>query len=115
MKQLFRFYQAKPVQYGESPRGKWAKQTILFKYLSDEDGYIIPMTVFGEASIGNIQKQGLKERDFVLVDFHLEGREWEGKWYPDIILKSVVKYQSAPQVDATKLQELSQVEEGGAQ
>lgn len=115
MKQLFRFYEAKPVQYGESPRGKWAKQTILFKHLSDEDGYTIPMTVFGEANIGNIQKQGLKERDFALVDFHLEGREWEGKWFPDIILKSVVKYQSAPLVDDTKPKEPTQAEEGGAQ
>ena len=70
--------------------GKDAKRkvTAVIDCKADGDKYdrIVPVVGFGK---GAVALEGIAEGDEVEMEVYLGGREWNGKYYPDIACKSV--------------------------
>lgn len=72
-----------PVQEGDSQRGHWVRGGIVIDYNSGNNySKSAPFTFFGEEKLAVVETLG--EGDSVRIDFDIDGREYNGKWYTDL-------------------------------
>lgn len=74
------------VQTGTSRAGNpWAKREAVFKE-PDNERYVA-ITLFGEDEVGVLDD--IKEGSRVDVEYYVQSREWNGRWYTDVRFVSV--------------------------
>jgi len=75
-----KIYKVLPLQEGESQRGKWQKQDVV---LEIEDGKYpkkLAISFWNDLVTNNSFQEGAS----ISVEFNLESREYNNKWYTDI-------------------------------
>jgi len=88
-----------PPQSGESARGKWQRQDVIFE-LQQEFSRRVCARFFNKES----EVQKLRVGGLYTVSFNLESREFNGRWYTDVNVWRVQPHeqpqQAAPAYDA---------------
>lgn len=71
--------------------GEWVRQNFVIKTTS-ENGYedFSPFTMYNPETIDRFRQYN-KEGDTVEVSFNIKGREYEGRWYTDLVAWRVYK------------------------
>lgn len=88
-----RVLQILPLQQGTSKAGKPWKSLVFVLETGGQYPRKIPIKLFGES----VDKFPLQVGQEVTASLDLDGREWEGKWFPEIKAWNIV-YQPAQQV-----------------
>lgn len=68
-----------PLQTGTGRNGEWKKQDIVVETL-DQYPKKICVSIWGD-KLGNV---ALTEQQVYLIDFDVESREYNGRWYTDV-------------------------------
>lgn len=68
-----------PAVQGETPRGKWYRQDVLFEVPGDYTRKIV-VTFFNKMD----EVDSLQEGATYLVSINIDAREYQGRWYNDI-------------------------------
>jgi hypothetical protein len=94
-----------PAETGEGRNGTWRKQTFVIETVETYPKQIA-FNFFGD----RIQLDNYNEGDFVKVQFELESREYQGKWFTDarsykLDLEARANNVSAPQQQIPPLTE----------
>ena len=79
MKQVLKVHTVDIVVSGQSTRGDWEKQMVVFKL---EDEKRLAVTFFGSDLVA-ITKT-LQPNQLCEVVYNVESREYNGKWYTDV-------------------------------
>ena len=74
-----------PMQTGTSAKGEWRKQNIIVDTLTDISRKIC-ITIWGD----KIDETQLQIGNELQIDFELESREYNGKWYTDALARNIV-------------------------
>ncbi|MDH8701399.1 hypothetical protein M2138_000740 [Dysgonomonadaceae bacterium PH5-43] len=86
-----RLVQIMPAETGMGKNGEWKKQNIIV----ETDGQYpkkICVTVWGDKLPG-----GLQEGNILNIDFDVESREFNGRWYTDVKAWKIEVANNAPQ------------------
>ena len=86
-------------QSGEGKNGRWVKQTFIGE-TSEQYPKKLAFTAFGEQIIN--QLKGMQVGSTIKVNFRVESREYNGRWYTDIRaygLSSLSAPSSAPMAE----------------
>lgn len=75
-----------PVISGENDNGEWYRGGFVIASIGDVSR-IIAFNVVGKRRLDSIAE--LKVGDTVLVDYYVESREWQDKWFSDIVATKV--------------------------
>ena len=78
--------------------GEFQKQKVLLTDTSNNFDNVYQFEVFGEENI-TILKDKLKVNKHVLIDFYIKSREWRGKYYYSLVIKSVLNTEDNIQAD----------------
>ena len=97
-----RVLQILPLQQGTSKAGKPWKSLVFVLETGGQYPKKVPIKLFGE----NVDKFPLQVGQEVTASLDLDGREWEGKWFPEIKAWNIVyagaqPAQTAPAPTAT--------------
>lgn len=76
-----------PVCSGKSERGEWMRAGLVVSY-GENVKRQAALTVFGERRITMLD--GIKVGETVLVDYYPESREFDGKWFTDLMAVDVL-------------------------
>ena len=68
-----------PTQSGTGKNGEWKKQDLVFE-TQDQFPKKICISFWGD----KLQSVELRESETYVIDFDIESREYNGKWYTDI-------------------------------
>lgn len=71
-----------PVAKGTSANGEWAKQEFVIKYKSGNYDNRVVLNVWGIDKVNDLARYKVGET--VEVDFDINAREYNGKWYNDL-------------------------------
>ncbi len=82
-----------PPQSGESARGKWQRQDVIFE-LQQEFSRRVCVKFFNRES----EVQKLRVGGLYTVSFNLESREYNGRWYTDVSVWRVQPHDQPQQV-----------------
>ena len=74
-----------PVQSGNSARGPWAKQEFILEYPDGNFTAKACFTAWGQDKVQDLGKYQVGDK--VKVSFNLKSREYNGRWYNDLIWK----------------------------
>ncbi len=74
-----------PIQTGTSAKGEWRKQNIIVDTMTDISRKIC-ITIWGD----KINEAQLQVGNELQIDFDLESREYNGKWYTDALARNIV-------------------------
>ncbi len=74
-----------PMQTGTSAKGEWRKQNIIVDTIGDISRKIC-ITIWGD----KINESQLQVGNELQIDFDLESREYNGKWYTDALARNIV-------------------------
>lgn len=72
--------QVLPLQSGVSRNGEWKKQDIIVETTDSQYPKKICVSIWGD----KINPSQLQEGNDLLVDFDIESREFNGRWYTDV-------------------------------
>lgn len=84
-----------PLVTGESQRGKWQKQELVLEIDNGKFPKKVMVSLWGDLVTGNSFSEGTD----ISVEFDLESREYNGRWYTDVKvwrINSIGGAQSAP-------------------
>ncbi len=88
-----------PPQSGESARGKWLRQDVIFELQQEFSRRVCARFFNKESELQKLHVGGL-----YTVSFNLESREYNGRWYTDVNVWRVQPHdqpqQAAPAYDA---------------
>ncbi len=87
-----RLIQILPLQSGMGRNGEWKKQDIIVE-TQDQYPKKICVSLWGD-KFSSVQ---LKENELYVIDFDVESREYNGRWYTDVKAWKMVAQSSAPQ------------------
>ncbi len=73
------------MQTGTSAKGEWRKQNIIVDTITDISRKIC-ITIWGD----KINEAQLQVGNELQIDFELESREYNGKWYTDALARNIV-------------------------
>lgn len=79
MQLTVRLIQILPLQSGMGRNGEWKKQDIIVE-TQDQYPKKICVSLWGD----KFQHVSLKESDLYTIDFDVESREYNGRWYTDV-------------------------------
>lgn len=100
-------HQIQDLQKGtkKNGEGEWVRQNFVIKTTSENGQYedFSPFTMYNPETIDRF-RQFNKEGDTVEVSFNIKGREYEGRWYTDLVAWRVYK-ENPNAAPATALQE----------
>jgi hypothetical protein len=71
------------VQSGTSARGNWSKQEFIFEYQEGNFPSQVCMNVWGEDKVKELDRYQVGDK--VKVAFNLSSREYNGRWYTDVM------------------------------
>ena len=72
------------VQQGMSARGAWSKQEFVLEYPDGNFTSQVCMLAFGQDKVQELDKYQVGDR--VKVAFNIKSREYNGRWYTDILV-----------------------------
>ncbi|MDB5228160.1 MAG: hypothetical protein JWN78_2353 [Bacteroidota bacterium] len=75
-----KIFKVLPLQSGESQRGKWQKQDVVIETENGKFPKKVCVTMWGDLLSNNSFEEG---KD-ISVEFDVESREFNGKWYTDV-------------------------------
>jgi hypothetical protein len=75
-----KIFKVLPLQTGESQRGKWQKQDIVIETENGKFPKKVCVSMWGDLITNNSFEEG---KD-ISVEFDVESREYNGKWYTDV-------------------------------
>ena len=78
-------YKILPVQSGTSARGEWQKREIIVE-MPDDFNRKVCVTFFGDKAA---DAANLREGDKVSISINIESREYNGRWYTDVIARRI--------------------------
>lgn len=81
MKQLMKVAVVGETMFGTSANGDWERKQIVFEDLNGE-GRMVPVDFFGKKKVKNLE--GLQVGTYAEVSFSIDGRQHEGRWYPQL-------------------------------
>ncbi len=81
-----RLTQLLPIQSGSNKNGNWKKQDIIVE-TNDQYPKKICISIWGD----KINAAQLKVGNLLKIDFDLESREFNGKWYTDVRAWNIVE------------------------
>lgn len=85
MQIIAKINQILPMQTGTSAKGEWRKQNIIVDTMADISRKIC-ITIWGD----KINEAQLQIGNELQIDFDLESREYNGKWYTDALARNIV-------------------------
>ena len=80
-----------PAVTGQSARGTWERQTVVFEQPNKQYGKEIAVTFMNKGQ----EVANLRVGETYLVSFDIESRNYQGKWYTDVRAWRVQPVQSA--------------------
>lgn len=92
-----RVLQILPLQQGTSKAGKPWKSLVFVLETGGQYPKKVPIKLFGES----VDKFPLQVGQEVTASLDLDGREWEGKWFPEIKAWNIVYAGAQPATPAT--------------
>lgn len=69
-----------PLQSGQGKNGVWRKQDYIIEFASGQYAKKVCFNIWGD----KIDTFALKEGEEVKVEFDIESREFNGRWYTDV-------------------------------
>ena len=72
------------VQQGTSARGQWAKQEFVIDFPDGNFTSQACFTAFGQDKVAELDKYQVGDR--IKVSFNIRGREYNGRWYTDLLI-----------------------------
>lgn len=81
MKQLMKVAVVGETMFGTSANGDWERKQIVFEDLNGE-GRKVPVDFFGKKKVRPLET--LQVGTYAEVSFTIDGREHEGRWYPQL-------------------------------
>ncbi len=86
-----KIFKVLPLQTGESQRGKWQKQDIVIEVDNGKFPKKVAVTMWGDLISNNSFAEGAN----ISVEFDVESREYNGKWYTDVKAWRINKLEGA--------------------
>ncbi|MBO7185594.1 MAG: DUF3127 domain-containing protein [Alistipes sp.] len=83
-----------PAVTGQSARGTWERQTVVFEQPQKQYGKEIAVTFMNKAQ----EVASLRVGETYTVSFDIESRNYQGRWYTDVRAWRVQPMQSQPPV-----------------
>ena len=80
-----------PAVTGQSARGTWERQTVVFEQPNKQYGKEIAVTFMNKGQ----EVANLRVGEMYLVSFDIESRNYQGKWYTDVRAWRVQPVQAA--------------------
>lgn len=80
MQLTFKLTQLLPLQTGTGKNGEWRKQDIIVETTQDQYPKQLCVSVWGD----KINSVELAVGQVVQIDFNVESREYNGRWYTDV-------------------------------
>ena len=77
-----------PAVTGQSARGTWERQTVVFEQPNKQYGKEIAVTFMNKGQ----EVANLRVGETYLVSFDIESRNYQGKWYTDVL--GIIRFQS---------------------
>ena len=90
---------------GQSARGTWERQTVVFEQLNKQYGKELAVTFMNKAQ----EVANLRVGENYIVSFDIESRNYQGRWYTDVRAWRVQPVQSQAQ---PPIQDMPPVMEG---
>jgi Domain of unknown function (DUF3127) len=90
-----------PVQSGTGKNGEWKKQDIIVETESTQYPKKVCVTVWGD----KINTSQLKIGSQLKIDFDVESREYNGRWYTDVKAWKIEAASGAAPAETTNSQE----------
>lgn len=81
-----------PPVSGQSARGTWERQTVVFEQPNKQYGKELAVTFMNKGQ----EVANLRVGESYLVSFDIESRNYQGRWYTDVRAWRVQPLQSAP-------------------
>ena len=91
-----RIVQLLPLQSGQGKNGLWRKQDYIIEF-GEQYPKKVCFNIWGD----KIDTFGLKEGEEVKVEFDIESREFNGRWYTDVKAWNVSRLGNAPSSQAS--------------
>ncbi len=88
-----------PAVTGQSARGTWERQTVVFEQPNKQYGKEIAVTFMNKGQ----EVANLRVGETYLVSFDIESRNYQGKWYTDVRAWRVQPVQSAATAPASNM------------
>jgi hypothetical protein len=82
-----------PPASGQSARGTWERQVVVFEQPNKQYGKELAVTFMNKAQ----DVASLRIGETYIVSFDIESREYQGRWYTDVRAWRVQPTQQAPQ------------------
>ena len=82
-----------PPTSGQSARGTWERQIVVFEQPNKQYGKEIAVTFMNKSQ----EVSTLREGESYIVSFDIESREYQGRWYTDVRAWRIQPVQQAPQ------------------
>ncbi len=70
------------IQRGKSARGNWAKQEFILEFQDGNYPAQACLSVWGEDKVKDLER--FRDDEPVRVSFHVNSREYNGRWYTDL-------------------------------
>ncbi len=84
-----KIFKVLPLQTGESQRGKWQKQDVVIEVDNGKFPKKVCVSMWGDLISNNAFEEG---KD-ISVEFDVESREYNGKWYTDVKAWRINKFE----------------------
>jgi hypothetical protein len=78
---------------GQTARGTWERQVVVFEQPNKQYGKEIAVTFMNKAQ----EVSNLRVGESYIISFDIESREYQGRWYTDVRAWRVQPVQQAPQ------------------
>ncbi|MBO5017296.1 MAG: DUF3127 domain-containing protein [Alistipes sp.] len=88
-----------PPVSGQSARGTWERQTVVFEQPNKQYGKELAVTFMNKAQ----EVANLRVGESYLVSFDIESRNYQGRWYTDVRAWRVQPLQPAATAPATEM------------
>ena len=86
------------VQNGQSARGAWTKQEFVVEYQDGQYSEKAVLLAWGSDRVKDLE--GFQVGDHVKVNFKIQAREYNGRWYNDIRVWKISRNQQENQNDS---------------
>ena len=95
-----------PPTSGQSARGTWERQTVVFEQPNKQYGKELAVTFMNKAQ----DVASLRVGETYIVSFDIESREYQGRWYTDVVGRRIEPKEAAQMAQAPYSEPLPTVE-----
>ena len=80
-----------PPVSGQSARGTWERQTVVFEQANKQFGKEVAVTFMNKGQ----DVSGLRVGESYIVSFDIESRNYQGRWYTDVVGRKIEPKEAA--------------------